>query len=66
MSNKLVRSPQELIFAVQSGNKYVLTEQLLAFLDFSGNFKRKFPAVPTRKLEQAEIKHLFALEVSVD
>jgi hypothetical protein len=44
----------------------VLTEQLLAFLDFSGNFKRKFPAVPTRKLEQAEIKHLFSLEVSVD
>jgi len=45
-----------------SGNKYVLTEQLIAFLDFSGNFKRKFPTVPTRKLEQAEIKHLFALE----
>ena len=43
----------------------MLTEQLLAFLDFSGNFKRKYPTVQTRKLDQMEIKHLFALEVEL-
>ena len=48
---------------VQSGERWVIQEQFVQYLDVSG-FKRKYPKIERRKLEGDEIKYLYELKES--
>jgi len=46
---------------LKSGDRWVIQEQFVQFLDISG-FKRKYPKIYRRRLETEEVKHLYELK----
>jgi hypothetical protein len=49
---------------IQSNDRWVIQEQFVNFLDISG-FKRKYPNIYRRRLENDEVKHLYELKENV-